>query len=119
MIRITASVLMILTMFALLWFAYILPKDQRLTQWLVMITILGVAIAAIFFGLLKSVRDTFVGSLFAFATIWSSWKMIESIDFDKPFFLSFYWSTLSFLLLTLFCLLLTIGSFVSAAHKSQ
>jgi hypothetical protein len=119
MIRITISVLAILSMVAILWLAYILPKDQRLLQGLVMVAIFALVIATLYFDLVDSIGNTIMGSVCALATIWSGWKMIESIDFEKPFLLSFYWSTLGFLLLSLFCLLLTIGAFAIAAGKKE
>lgn len=106
-------------MVAILWLAYILPKDQRLLQGLVMIAIFALVFATLYFDLVDSIGNTIMGSGFAIATIWAGWKMIESIDFDKPFLLSFYWSTLGFLLLSLVCLLLTIGSFAAASHRSE
>ncbi|MCU0925486.1 MAG: hypothetical protein MUF44_05440 [Hydrogenophaga sp.] len=119
MIRITISVLAILSMVALLWIGYSLPKDQRLLQGLLLIALAGLVIATIYFDFVDSIGNTMMGSVCALATIWSGWKMIESIDFDKPFLLSFYWSTLGFLLLSLFCLLLSIGAFANAAGKKE
>ena len=39
--------------------------------------------------------------------------MIESIDFDKPIFLSVYWSTLGYLVLAIVLWLLAIGTFLT------
>ena len=55
----------------------------------------------------------FWGIAFFIGAIVSFGFMIGSIDFDKPLFLSVYWSTLGYLLLTVVLSLIGVGIFIA------
>lgn len=54
----------------------------------------------------------FWGTIFLIGALISLGFMIDTIDFDKPIFLSVYWSTLGYLLLAIVLLLIGTGIFL-------
>jgi len=66
--------------------------------------------------IIENVKAVFWGCLCFLGMLWSGKEMILSIDFNKPFLTSFYWSTLGYLTLTVLLMLLTIYAFILASE---
>jgi hypothetical protein len=63
------------------------------------------------------IGNFFWGTVCLIAALFSFREMIETIDFDKPLFLSIYWSTLGYFLLAVVLAIMGIGSFISLKNR--
>ena len=88
---------------------------QKQYSWLFSSLLIAALILTIYFDMVENVRAVFWGGVFFFGVLWSGKEMILSIDFDKPFLISFYWSTLGYLTLTVLLVLLTSLAFIQAS----
>ena len=70
-----------------------------------------------YFGYIENIRAAFGVFLFGIGAFWSASEAIKSIDFDKPFLVSFYWSTVGYALLTLVLLVIAVGALFQTANK--
>jgi hypothetical protein len=88
---------------------------QKQYSWLFSLLLIAVVILTIYNDMVENVRAVFWGCAFFLGMLWSGKEMILSIDFDKPFLISFYWSTLGYLTLTALLMALTILAFIQAS----
>jgi hypothetical protein len=72
--------------------------------------------ASIIFGYGENIRSSILMIASAGGAYWAGSKTIETIDFNSPFLTSFYWSTLGYFSITIFLILLAIGSFIVASE---
>lgn len=119
MVRIAASLLVIVSALGLFVVGLRLPSDALALQVLVLFAAACLVFATLYFQLLDNLSCTFWGIAFGCGTLWAGVKTVDSIDFSQPFFLSFYWSTLGYFLLTVLCLGLCIGLMIGAAQKGS
>ena len=89
---------------------------QKQYSWVFLLLLISSLILTIYYDMVENVRAVFWGCAVFLGMLWSGKEMILSIDFDKPFLTSFYWSTLGYLILTVFLLLLTISLFNQASE---
>jgi hypothetical protein len=93
--------------------------DEEPWQIAIFISLAATFIFTSYLGYDKNIGAAFGSLLFGGATFWSAAEAINSIDFDKPFFLSFYWSTVGYVLLTLVLLIITIYALSETSNKSD
>ncbi|CAN6132676.1 hypothetical protein MCEKH37_00316 [Methylophilaceae bacterium] len=89
---------------------------QKHYAWIYGLILFLTIILSIYYGVIENVRAAFWTCLSFLGMLWSGKEMILSVDFDKPFFTSFYWSTLGYLILTVLFMLLTISLFNQASE---
>lgn len=113
--NIIVSSVLLLTVVGLVVFGI----QVRSESWsvIVFVSAIGVFGAAVYFGYLENLRALIWLPICGWGAFWSGAKTIQSIDFTKPFLLSFYWSTMGYFFLTLVLLLLTIGAVVIASEN--
>lgn len=76
-------------------------------------------VGSLILGYAQGIGSAFLALLLVGGTWWAGSATIDTIDFDKPFFLSFYWSTVGYLLLTLVLLFLTVMAFLFIADDPK
>ena len=81
-------------------------------SWLFVLLLFTTMILTIFYDMIENVRAVFWDCVFFSGMLWSGKEMILSIDFNKPFLTSFYWSTLGYLTLAVLLMLLAISAFI-------
>lgn len=73
------------------------------------------------FGVVRGYAENIRASVWMLAsgwgTYWAVGKMVGTIDFDAPFFTSFYWSTVGYFLLALVLLIVTLLLFGVSCQK--
>jgi hypothetical protein len=114
--RLFLSVATIAAVVGLLVVAGAYQHENKVAASLVVIVSVSVIGTAIFyFKLMSNIICLLLAVASAWGTYWAGGAAISSIDFDKPFLLSFYWSTVGYSLLTLVLLAFTLLMFFGAA----
>lgn len=96
---------------------YGLTLDQGYLQFFVLLSALGIGFRFGQIGYLENMRGALYLIAAGWGAYWSGSKTLSTIDFDSPFLTSFYWSTLGYLLLTLFLLFIAIAGLVDATKE--
>lgn len=114
--RLFLSLATIAAVAGLLFAAFYYRHDNKLITGLTMIAAVSViGIAVFYFNLKENIVCLLMAGPSAWGTYWAGGRTISSIDFDKPFLLSFYWSTVGYSLLTLLLLAFAILMLFGAA----
>lgn len=92
-------------------------ESKQIAKLLMVAMIVVVGIAIFYFKLYDNIGSLLWAIGSGWGTYWAGSNTISSIDFDKPFLLSFYWSTVGYALLTLFLLLLCVVMLFLAAQE--
>lgn len=92
-------------------------ESERLEGLALVAMIVVVGIAIFYFKLYDNIGSLLWAIGSGWGTYWAGSKTISSIDFEKPFLLSFYWSSVGYALLTLFLLLLCVVMLFLAAQE--
>ncbi len=90
---------------------------QGLNQQILVFVLIILLIAIIIKGYIENVKAIIWGVVSFFGAFWSFSKMFSSINFDAPFMLSFYWSTVGYLFLSIFLFCLGILITYQAGKK--
>ena len=95
------------------------PDEGQALAMLSIITLLVNSGIGFYLGLLENIKAMIWAMITGYGVFWSAREMISSVDFDAPFLMSFYWSTVGFFFLTCVLLIVTGYCLYSAASDPE
>jgi len=118
MINVLKSLVLATPALGVIYFLFGSDQGQAVVM-LSMIALLVNSGIGFYLGLLENIKAMVWALIAGYGVFWSAREMISSIDFDAPFLMSFYWSTVDFFFLTCVLLIVTGYCLYSAASDPE